>query len=112
VQSSLPFGVSASMRVRVPDAAMGAEFSGAVALPVGQQARNHRPGANCGTATDRDVMAVQVSAREPEARTPVPLHCTPGDFEKAPIAFAAGQGALPAQDALEERHDARGHRAG
>jgi len=63
---------------------------------------------NCGTATDRDVMAVQISARGPEAQTPVPLHRAPGDQREAPIDLAAGQGALPAQDAVEERHDARG----
>ena len=48
------------------------------------------------------------SAREPEARTPVPVHRAPGDFGEAAIDLAAGQGALPAQDAVEERHDARG----
>ena len=39
-------------------------------------------------------MAVQVSARGPEAQTPVPVHRAVGDFGKATIALAAGQGAL------------------
>ena len=47
-----------------------------------------------------------------ERLCPVPAHRASSDQRGAPIALAAGQGALPAQDAVEERHDARGLRAG